>query len=153
MRNSSFFDNSGGLENAILGTWHLESFVQISKSDASVLYPMGKNPSGTITFTPDSRVVVLIASDCRPKPINLLSVSDHDQLSLYKSFMAYAGVFRFTGEGTGVFLIDISWNQTWVGVSQSKKFILDDDGLTITVGPMIGLAGYEIVATLKWTRR
>jgi hypothetical protein len=136
----------------LIGTWKLNSFIQTEQANGNKTYPMGKNPNGTITFTPDSRVVVFICSNDRPNPTDLNNVSENDQLSLYNSMMAYAGVVTFTGINKGNFTIDIAWNQSWIGNVQSKLFSINDNQLDIVVGPMLGIAGYEIMADLNWTK-
>lgn len=138
--------------NDLLGTWKLNSFIQTEQANGHEAYPMGEKPNGVITFTPDSRVVVLITSNDRPNPTDLNNVSDNNQLSLYSSMMAYAGLVTFTGVNKGNFTIDIAWNQTWVGNVQSKLFSINGNVLDITVGPMLGITGYEIIADLNWTK-
>ena len=115
---------------------------------------MGNSPEGTITFTDDDRVVVLITASQRPKPKDKDqgTVSEADQIALFQSMMAYAGDVIYTDSYAAKCIIDIAWNESWVGNEQLLDFIVNEDSLSMNVGPILGRSGEEVTAILIWVK-
>lgn len=141
-----------GLAAALLGTWKLTSFRQTTLSTGETSDRMGEDPDGYIVFSADGRMQVLIVQGGRHAPADAAGVTEAEELRLYRTMMAYGGTWATDDAGNGRFDIDIAWNAGWTGESQARRFRIDGDALTITVGPQIGVDGVMIQAELRWRK-
>ena len=139
-------------QTKLIGSWRLIGHQQELLDTGEIQHPRGENPHGYLTYTPDGRFHVLNIPGDRVKPKGV-SPTDEEALALFKGLTAYAGHFTVRDDGHVVHHVDISWNETWTGTDQERRFKLDGDKLTIQNGPLFSpWDGKRIIATMTYTR-
>ena len=68
-------------ENAILGTWKLQSLVYEVSATGQRFNPFGDHPDGYLSYSPDGRMYAIGVVEDRPKPRDLVS-TDEDKVEL-----------------------------------------------------------------------
>lgn len=105
--------------NAVQGVWKLVSYQVEVQSSGELMNPMGKNPTGYVIFTPESRVwFVLTAEGRRP------GKTVEEKAELLDTVIAYTGTYRIEGN-KWITSVEVAWNPAWVGTEQSREFKAD----------------------------
>jgi hypothetical protein len=130
-----------------VGTWKIVSH-ENEFQDGSQRRPMyGNHPTGYIIFTPQGRMMAIIAAEGRKAP-----QTDEERAAAFRSLIAYTGTYRLEGDKF-ITSVDVSWNPAWVATDQVRFFKLDGDRLSITTGwlmnPNLGKMARSI---LEWER-
>lgn len=112
--------------NPIVGTWRLVSFEMEVQGTNGRIFPMGRAPSGYLSFLPDGRMAVVLTGEGRKA-----GTSEQERAALYSSLVAYTGGYRVDGD-KWVTVVDASWNPAWVGTEQPRNFKLSGDTLQET---------------------
>jgi len=112
----------------------------------------GAHPTGFISYGSDCRVQVIMISEKRKVPANLVP-TDAERIGLYNGLTAYAGTYSITG-GIVSHYIDASWNEAWTGTTQPRQFKIDGKTLQIKTlsGQKSTITGKEVVIELVWTK-
>jgi len=112
----------------------------------------GAHPTGFISYGSDCRVQVIMISEKRKVPANLVP-TDAERIGLYNGLTAYAGTYSITG-GIVSHYIDASWNEAWTGTTQPRQFKIDGKTLQIKTlsGQKSTITGREVVIELVWTK-
>lgn len=105
-----------GNGGALVGTWKLMSFDMELQATGEHIQPMGKMPTGYLSFTGDGRMAVVITGEGR-KP----GTSEADRAALFSSLIAYTGSYRVEGD-KWITSVDASWNPAWVGTEQPRTY-------------------------------
>lgn len=106
---------------------------------------------GFVTYK-SGRVQVLIVRGNRPKPESLSKMTDQQRIDLFRSVTAYGGTYKFDGK-TIEHHIDISWNEVWVGTTQTRDVRAEGDRLIYTTRPApFSADGKMSVVTLVWEK-
>jgi hypothetical protein len=84
-------------ESDLHGTWKLVSLTRKAVDGGKVEQPRGKAPKGYLSFTPDGRVMSIIANEKRPKPASVEKLTDQQRVELFNSMNAYAGTYKLSG--------------------------------------------------------
>ncbi len=135
-----------------VGTWRMLSFYE-EESDTKIRRDlMGGHPTGFIQYTSEGRMAVLFVDGDRKAPSGG-AATDDEAVKLYRSMLSYMG--RYTIEGDKVFHhIEVAWNQSWVGTTQTRHWSVKGDSLWIRtaalVSPFTGHA--NTVGTIEWER-
>ena len=118
------------------GTWRLQSAVTTVLATGEQYDTYGKDPRGYITYGPDGRMQVMIASSLRPKPGHaaIADMPDAEAKELLRTMASYAGTYAFDGK-TVTHHIEISWNEVWAGTSQVRDVRFNGDQVTLTTRP------------------
>lgn len=111
---------------------------------------LGKNPRGSVTYTPE-RVTFLILKNDRQRP-EQLPPSDDEKVGLFDTMFAYSG--RYTIEPDRiVHHVDMSWNEAWNGTDQVRYYVIENDTLTISSAPgRSPFDGREVVHEVTFKR-
>lgn len=134
-----------------LGTWALKSYSSDVIGTGEKRYPLGEHATGFITYGADCRMQAVLVRGERPAPTDLVP-SDAERLRLYDGLMAYGGSYRVQGN-TVTHRVDISWNQSWTGTTQTRFLKVEGNTLTITTAPLKSpFDGRDSVGTLVWTK-
>ncbi len=135
----------------LIGSWRLVGHMQELVATGERQYPRGPNPRGLLTYTSDGRFHVCNVPGDRIRPQGV-SPTDEEALALFKGLTAYAG--RYTAHDDRVIHhVEVSWNETWTGTDQERRYTLDGDRLTIVNGPILSpWDGSHIIATMSWER-
>jgi hypothetical protein len=152
-RASAQTDQVNSIQQQILGTWKLVSYVREEIPSGAKSDVMGAHPSGYINYGRDGRMIVLIVGSDRTRPVGPVATPQEAE-ALIRSMLAYAGVYTVNSEAkTVTHHIDVSWDQSRTGQSQLRIYKLDGDRLTLTTPPSNDPAsGNKTVRTLVWER-
>jgi len=60
--------------------------------------------------------------------------TDHASSALHKSMLAYTGTYRVEGDEF-ITTVDVSWNESWNGTEQRRRFRVDGNRLLIESNP------------------
>ena len=134
-----------------LGTWKLESYIteDITTGQKSTL--LGLHPSGFLNYGSDCRMYAILVKEGREPPATLVP-TDAQRIDLYSGFIAYAGTYRIEGDKVS-HVVAASWNQSWTGTTQVRRFRIDGNHLYITTLPTKNaLTGKESSSVLVWTK-
>ena len=101
---------------ALVGTWKLMSFDMELQASGEHIQPMGKVPTGYLSFMSDGRMAVVITGEGR-KP----ATSEADRAALFSTLVAYTGTYRVEGD-RWITSVDASWNPAWVGTEQQRTY-------------------------------
>lgn len=113
-------------EDAMLqGAWKLVSYEVEVQASGEIMRPMGKNPSGYVMFSPESRVWFVLTGDER-KPAK----TTEEKAGLLDTLIAYSGKYRVESN-KWITSVDVAWNPAWVGSEQSRSFELDGNRLKV----------------------
>jgi hypothetical protein len=134
---------------ALAGSWRLLSVEARFTDTGERVATFGAGPSGRLILTRSGRIMFLITSSNRPRP-----VSDAERASLFNQTIAYSGKVRSAGQGRFVTTVDISLFPDEIGIDKLRLFKLDGDRLTITRPEQTGRAtqGRLAVSELIWER-
>ena len=141
------------VQQQILGTWKLVSYVREEVASGAKSDVMGAHPSGYINYGPDGRMIVIIVGSDRKKPAGPVATPDEAE-ALIRSMLAYAGTYTIDNKAkTVTHQIDVSWDQSRTGESHVRHYSLDGDRITLTTEPSNDPAtGKKSVRTLTWER-
>jgi len=111
---------ANSIQQAILGTWKLVSYVREDLPSGAKSDVMGAHPSGYINYGPDGRMMVIIAGSDRKKPAGAVATPDEAE-ALIRSMLAYAGTYSIDSQAkTVTHHIDISWDQSRTGTDHVR---------------------------------
>ena len=146
-------DQANSIQQAILGTWKLVSYIREELPSGTKSDVMGAHPSGYINYGRDGRMIVIIVGSDRNKPVGTVATPDEAE-ALIRSMLAYAGTYTIDREAkTVTHHIDISWDQSRTGTDQVRSYKLEGNHITLTTEPSNDPAtGKKTVRTLIWER-
>ena len=146
-------DQANSIQQAILGTWKLVSYIREELPSGTKSDVMGAHPSGYINYGRDGRMIVIIVGSDRNKPVGTVATPDEAE-ALIRSMLAYAGTYTIDSEAkTVTHHIDISWDQSRTGTDQVRTYKLEGNHITLTTEPSTDPAtGKKTVRTLIWER-
>ncbi len=146
-------NQANSIEQAILGTWKLVSYVREELPSGAKSDVMGAHPSGYINYGRDGRMMVIIVGSNRNKPAGAVATPDEAE-ALIRSMLAYAGTYSIDSQAkTVTHHIDISWDQSRTGTDQVRSYKLEGDRVTLTTEPSTDPAtGNKTVRTLIWEK-
>ena len=126
---------SGGddLRQRLLGTWKLVAATREDIASGARTDQLGASPVGYINYAPDGRMLALVARGDRSRPAAAIPTSAEAE-ALMRSMVGYGG--RYTIDGDEItHHVDISWNESWTGTEQKRRFKLDGDRLQLSTRP------------------
>lgn len=134
-----------------LGTWKLISYSREEIDTGRKTDLLGVRPSGFLSYGSDCRMNAILIADERKTPLTV-PPSDPEKISLYNSMIAYAGTYNIEGNKVHHH-VDASWNQVWVGSTQSRQFQIDGKTLHIKTFPAkSAIDGKESTVVLVWNK-
>lgn len=135
----------------LCGSWTMLSWTVEDLATGEKAPALGESPAGSIVYTPDGRVMVLVLRSERPFHAGLVP-TDAEKVALYDSMFAYAGTYSVDPDKVSHH-IDMSWNQAWTGTTQIRLLRLDGDRLTYTSVPARNpMTGRDCVHHVIFTR-
>lgn len=118
---SSFADDKAGIQ----GAWKLVSYQVEVQANGEMMTPLGKNPTGYVYFSPDSRVWFVLTGDGR-KPAK----TNEEKAALLDSLVAYSGKYRLEAD-KWITSVDVAWNPAWIGTEQSRNYKIEGEHLQV----------------------
>jgi hypothetical protein len=146
-------DQANSIQQAILGTWKLVSYIREELPSGAKSDVMGAHPSGYINYGRDGRMIVMIVGSDRKKPAGAVATPDEAE-ALIRSMLAYAGTYTIDSDAkTVTHHIEISWDQSRTGTDHLRSYKLEGDLFTLTTEPSTDPAtGKKTARTLIWER-
>jgi Lipocalin-like domain len=146
-------EQANSIQQAILGTWKLVSYVREEVPSGAKSDVMGVHPTGYINYGRDGRMMVMIVGGERKKPAGAVATPEEAQ-ALLTSMLAYAGTYTIdTQTKTVVHHIDISWDQSRTETDQVRSYKLEGKRIALTTEPSADPAtGKQTVRTLVWEK-
>lgn len=141
------------VQQQILGTWTLVSYVREDVESRAKSDVMGAHPSGYIHYGPDGRMIVVITGSGRKKPAGSVATPAEAE-ALIRSMLAYAGSYTIDIQAKTVsHQIDVSWDESRTGGSFVRNYDLEGDRLTLTTQPENDpVTGNKTIRTLTWQK-
>lgn len=127
---------SKSFREALIGAWELiEYSIEDKEKSGEKFYPLGKDATGFILYTPDGYMSAQMMASGRPVYASgRLHTGTIDEMAqAAKGYMAYSGPYEVE-EDTNILYhhMNVSMNPTWVGQTQQRFVKLDGDKITIT---------------------
>jgi hypothetical protein len=146
-------DQAKSIQQSMLGTWKLVSYVREELPSDVRSDVMGAHPSGYINYGSDGRMIVMIVGTDRKKPAGAVATPD-EAAALIKSMLAYAGTYTIDSVAkTITHHINISWDQSRTGTDVVRSYELEGNHLRLITEPSTDPAtGKKTVRTLIWER-
>ena len=138
--------------SALIGTWKLISASATSATGAVNTAPYGANLTGTLTYTADGRVTVLLSYGDR----KWLSGSDRlaapaaERAEAFSTFFAYSGRYSVASDRV-THHVDIASYPNWVNTDLIRVFVLDGNRLTLRTPPL-SVGGTMTTSDLVWEK-
>jgi hypothetical protein len=135
----------------LVGTWRLLAW-ESRDADGALVYPMGNDVLGYITFTSDGHMSGHLMKRGRVNFASgdVLRPSAAEAQEASAGYVAYCGTYEITGEGTLVSHVELSLAPNWIGTDQKRLFELNGDQLTLSTPPLY--AGGRRSSRLIWER-
>lgn len=135
----------------LIGTWRLKTHTQETVETGAIAEPRGPHPKGLITYTGDGRFSIIAAPERRRRPAQVM-VTDDEALDLFRGLTSYAGGYSVEGDVV-IHHVEVSWNEIWADTAQRRRFVVDENELTIIAGPDLNPRdGKLAISTLIWDR-
>ena len=114
----------------LIGSWKLVSAVREEIPSGAKTDLFGANPQGILNYSPEGRMIALIAHSERKAPASSKATPAEAQ-ALYGSMLSYAGPYSVEGDVV-THHVDISWNESFTGSKQKRHFKLDGNRLILS---------------------
>ena len=139
------------LAKDLVGTWKLASWTRKLSGTSKEVDAFGADPRGFLSYAVDGHMVVFIIRGDRSAPRES-PPADQEKISLYDSLWAYAGTYAVE-EGKVIHNLEITSNQSWNGIQQTRFCKLEGRRLVLTT-PMLKDPGdgRESMHTITWDR-
>jgi hypothetical protein len=135
--------------NPLLGTWKLKAYI-VTTAAGERPTPYGENPTGYLSYSADGRMQVIAAANGRIAPAGA-APPDNERVALYDTMFAYAGTYSVETDKV-IHHIDISWNETWTGTDQIRRFEVSGNTLTLTTRITDPANGTEAHYAVVWEK-
>lgn len=148
---TEFMDPSVGVVGHanLVGTWKLVSASSRTSSGEHSDTPYGPSPAGFLTYAEDGRVTALISYDGR-KPLSSGGGTLEEKAEAFKTFLAYAGRYTFSGDKVTHY-VEISSIQNYVGKELVRGVKFQGDRIVL-VTPPTPVNGKVQIIELIWQR-
>ncbi|MBC8736047.1 hypothetical protein OKW30_000499 [Paraburkholderia sp. Clong3] len=135
----------------LLGTWKLRSFTTEDLANGEKTDLFGAHPDGYLSYSADGRMHAIVLKEGRKAPAGVVP-TDAERIELYSGLSAYAGTYNTDGDLVSHH-VDASWNESWTGTVQVRRFRIDGEHLYITTLPDKNpVTGKQSTSVLVWTK-
>jgi hypothetical protein len=111
----------------LVGNWKLVSWQVVSDDGARDLF--GAKPKGYLLLTQEGRSMALTTAQDRTP-----GETEAERAALHRSMLAYTGKYRVEGNEF-ITTVDASWNQSWNGSEQRRRYRIEGNKLFIESAP------------------
>lgn len=131
--------------NSIAGVWKLKKYTRRFLDTGEVRSDM--LPQAYILYTPGGFMMsITVEENCQPPAGEVLT--DDERVRLFKSIIsAYSGSYTVEGDNV-IHNVELSWNESWTGTKQVRRFTVTGDELIIETTPRT--AGYRYAAVHQY---
>jgi hypothetical protein len=144
--------SAGEIEDAkdkLVGAWKLVSASSTTSSGERSETPYGAKPFGFLAYTADGRVTAMISYDGR-KSLSVGGGTLEEQAEAFKTFLAYAGRYTFSGDKV-IHHVEISSIQNYVDRDLVRRVKFQGDQITL-ITPPTRVNGKNQTIELVWQR-
>jgi Lipocalin-like domain len=108
----------------------------------------GEHPKGLLLITPGGRWVAIQTAEEHEA-----ATDDPGRAAAFPTMLAYAGNYRVERD-TILIMVDISWDESWMGTEQVRLFKLEGDELHIEAPPQpyANFGGRIMRGILTWRK-
>lgn len=139
------------MTEGLIGTWKLVSAVREEIPSGAKADLFGANPQGILNYSPDGRMIALIAHGDRKAPESGKATPAEAQ-ALYGSMLSYAGPYTVDGDVV-THHVEISWNESFTGSKQQRHFKLEGNRLILSTPQSADpIEGKISVRRMTWER-
>jgi len=139
---------AGNALDKLVGTWRLVSAFSIAATGERT-QPFGHTPAGFLTYTAGGRVSALVSYGER-KSLPTTGGTVEEQAEAFKTFLAYAGGYRLTGDKV-THHIEVSSIQNYVGKDLVRSVKFQNDRILLVTPPTM-VNGKVQTVELLWER-
>ena len=141
---------SNSINGGIAGVWKLKHYARRFLDTGEVRTDM--LPQAYILYTPGGYMMSITVEEKREPPAGEV-LTDLERVRLFKSIIsAYSGSYVVEGD-TVIHSVELSWNESWTGTKQVRKFRVTGDELVIETTPRTaGTDTRQFINTLTWER-
>ena len=111
----------------LVGNWKIVSWQVVV--DNEVQEPFGSKPRGYLILTREGRAIALNTAEARTP-----GETERERAALNQSMVAYTGRYRVEGDEF-ITTIEASWNESWNGTEQRRRFRIEGDTLYVESAP------------------
>ena len=125
-------------DNAIVGTWQLESWVSTDTESGVVVNVFGEHPGGHLIYTAGGNMAVMLTADGRNKLSgDRYNTPAEERAQAFSSHAAYSGTYTLSSEGI-IHHVKASSFQNWVGTDQLRFIDIKGDTLNMKTPALKG---------------
>jgi hypothetical protein len=110
----------------LVGTWKLTAFNGEDQATGEQRPMFGSRPSGRMMLLDNGYMSAILTGGERAA-----ANTDAERLQLFNTLISYSGRYTVRDDGSFVTEVDVAWNATWVGTSQTRFCRLDGDRLHV----------------------
>jgi hypothetical protein len=138
-------------EERLIGSYRLLQFRDIA-DDGEVREPLGAEPIGFITYTPERLMTAVLMAADRPNFAvgDVLTGTDEERIRAFSTASAYAGRWSIE-DGAVVHRLEAGTFPNWTGTEQRRPFELAGDELRL-YPPRLLMDGKMRRSELVWRR-
>ncbi len=114
----------------LVGGWRLESWALVYEDSRPSEYPLGRDATGYILYTPDGHMSATLA---RAKRQPFATGDAAEKAQAYDDSFAYAGRYEVR-DGVAYHAIEVATNPALAGITSQRHILLDGSRLTLS-GP------------------
>lgn len=151
---TGFTGEAESLRAYLLGSWRLDSYVDVADDGSVAAEPLGGRAEGLLVYAPDGMMSVqMMRSDRRPFASGNWFAPTPDELDEASRFIGYAG--PYTADETAqsvVHHITVSFFPNWIGRVQARRVDRAQGTLVLTPSEPIRSGGKLVTPRLTWRR-
>ena len=134
----------------LIGAWRLVSFETVS--NGAVTYPYGADGCGSLLYSADGRMSVILSRANRPAlpTADPLAPVTAEKAAAFESCFAYSGTFTVAPDRV-VHRLEQCTFPNWIGTEQVRYARFDGPRLVLETPPM-PMGGVDVVSRLVWER-
>ncbi|HYZ54992.1 MAG TPA: lipocalin-like domain-containing protein [Streptosporangiaceae bacterium] len=138
----------------LIGAWRLVSFHTISDDGTPPIYPLGKDATGYIIYTPDGYMSAQIMQHGRSRyeAAWISEGTDSESAQAARGYLAYSGPYHIENDSVIVHQAEVSLFPNWIGEPLSRKAVPDGRHLELTTTSPVLFDGKLLNSVLIWER-
>jgi hypothetical protein len=147
--------DESSLRDRLVGAWRLVSYSSRDIESGAVSYPMGKNATGWILYTPDGYMSAQIQAET---PASDYAVgdphggTDREAATAARGYLAYSGPYQVTTDETLTHHMGVSLFPNWLGQTQVRTVELAGRRLRLRPVDAVTIDGSQQMAEVVWER-
>jgi hypothetical protein len=137
--------------SALVGGWRLVSY-ETRTAEGGVSYPLGRDATGLILYTPDGHMSVALMSANRTNYASgdMRGGTAEEKLAAAETYISYCGRYELKGDEV-VHHVELAFFPNRVGTPQVRTCSISGDTLTLSTPPML-IEGKQQTGHLVWRR-